>query len=151
MYTSVIHTPIGALTICSNGAAVTALRFGIYREEDGRDLPVHQACQQQLEEYFMGRRKAFDLPLAPEGTPFQQEVWALLRTIPYGSTLSYGQVAAALGRPRAARAVGLANNRNPIPIIIPCHRVVGSSGKLVRYAGGLPIKETLLELEARHP
>ena len=111
MYTSVIHTPIGALTICSNGAAVTALRFGV----------------------------------------FQQEVWALLRTIPYGSTLSYGQVAAALGRPRAARAVGLANNRNPIPIIIPCHRVVGSSGKLVGYAGGLPIKETLLELEARHP
>ena len=96
MYTSVMHTPIGALTICSSATAITALRFGVYREEDGRDLPLHQACQQQLEEYFMGRRKVFDLPLAPEGTPFQQEVWALLRTIPYGSTLSYGQVAAAL-------------------------------------------------------
>ena len=99
----------------------------------------------------MGRRKVFDLPLAPEGTPFQQEVWALLRTIPYGSTLSYGQVAAALGRPRAARAVGLANNRNPIPIIIPCHRVVGSGGQLTGYAGGLGRKRFLLELEGALP
>jgi methylated-DNA-[protein]-cysteine S-methyltransferase len=102
---------------------------------------------EQLEAYFAGRLTEFKLRLAPEGTPFQLAVWEKLREIPFGRTWSYGQLAAAIGRPGAARAVGLANGANPIPIIIPCHRVIGANGKLTGYGGGLPIKEKLLALE----
>ena len=150
MFTSVIHTPIGTMTICSDGEAVTRLCFGMYKGDMGSHLPVHQACERQLSEYFSGRRKQFDLPLAPEGTAFQQLVWKALQEIPYGETRSYREIAAAVGNPRAARAVGLANNRNPIPILIPCHRVIGADGSLVGYAGGIPAKDTLLQLEAMY-
>ena len=102
---------------------------------------------EELREYFAGTRRAFTLPLAPAGTPFQQEVWAALREIPYGETRTYGQIAARIGRPKACRAVGMANNRNPIGIVVPCHRVVGASGALVGYAAGLAVKESLLRLE----
>lgn len=101
----------------------------------------------QLVEYFNKQRKTFDLPLAPEGTEFQMKVWKALSDIPYGKTRSYKEIAIAIGNPKAVRAVGMANNKNPIPIIIPCHRVIGSDGKLVGYGGGLEIKEYLLKLE----
>jgi methylated-DNA-[protein]-cysteine S-methyltransferase len=103
----------------------------------------------QLRAYFAGELEDFDLPLAPEGTAFQQKVWDELLTIPYGETISYGELARRVGNPNASRAVGLANGSNPIPIIIPCHRVIGSNGKLTGYGGGLPIKEKLLALEKK--
>ena len=104
----------------------------------------------QLDAYFAGRLRRFELPLAPEGTPFQREVWSALTTIPYGETVSYGELARRVGRPAASRAVGAANGRNPIPIIIPCHRVIGADGTLTGFGGGLPIKRRLLQLEAGH-
>lgn len=112
-----------------------------------KTTPVLEAAQAQLLEYFMGKRKNFEVPLWPRGTDFQQQVWTELCRIPYGETRCYGQVAASLGKPGAARAVGLANNRNPLSIVIPCHRVIGANGKLVGYGGGLDIKRRLLALE----
>lgn len=109
--------------------------------------PLLQEAEEQLTEYFAGVRREFDLPLAPKGTPFQQAVWAELLKIPYGETRTYGQLAAALGKPKASRAVGSACHCNPIGILIPCHRVVGANGSLTGYAGGLDVKEYLLELE----
>lgn len=103
----------------------------------------------QLQAYFAGELENFNLELAPEGTPFQLEVWRRLCDIPYGETISYGELAGRIGNPKASRAVGLANGSNPIPIVIPCHRVIGSNGKLTGYGGGLPIKEKLLALERR--
>lgn len=103
----------------------------------------------QLHGYFSGELESFDLELSPQGTPFQQRVWKELLKIPYGETISYGELARRIGNPNASRAVGLANGSNPIPIIIPCHRVIGSNGKLTGYGGGLPIKERLLALEKR--
>jgi methylated-DNA-[protein]-cysteine S-methyltransferase len=102
----------------------------------------------QLEAYFAGELRRFDLPLAPEGTPFQREVWSALTAIPYGETVSYGELARRLGRPAASRAVGAANGQNPIPIVIPCHRVIGADGSLTGFGGGLAIKRRLLDLEA---
>jgi len=102
----------------------------------------------QLDAYLAGRLRGFELPLAPEGTPFQREVWSALTTIPYGETVSYGELARQIGRPNSGRAVGAANGRNPIPIIIPCHRVIGADGSLTGFGGGLPIKRRLLFLEA---
>lgn len=101
----------------------------------------------QLEEYFAGRRKTFDLPLAPRGTEFQRRVWSALQKIPYGKTVAYADIAQRIGNPKGVRAVGLANGRNPIPIVIPCHRVIGKNGTLTGYGGGLPIKQKLLEIE----
>jgi len=101
----------------------------------------------QLREYFEGRRRQFDLPLAPAGTPFQQRVWSALLDVPYGETISYGELASRIGQKTASRAVGLANGSNPLPIVIPCHRVIGANGKLTGYGGGLPIKERLLAHE----
>ena len=101
----------------------------------------------QLKEYFAGTRKQFDLPLAPQGTPFQTEVWHTLATIPYGQTISYAQLAQRIGKPTAMRAVGAANGRNPLPIVLPCHRVIGADGSLTGFGGGLPTKQFLLELE----
>lgn len=109
--------------------------------------PLLQETEEQLNEYFAGVRREFDLPLAPRGTPFQQAVWRLLLRIPYGEVRTYGQLATALGKPGASRAVGSACRRNPLCILIPCHRVVGADGSLTGYAGGLDIKEYLLELE----
>ncbi|MCA8974064.1 MAG: methylated-DNA--[protein]-cysteine S-methyltransferase [Planctomycetes bacterium] len=114
---------------------------------DGTDSPARR----QLAEYFAGRRREFELPLAPRGTPFQLEVWAALRTIPFGSTCSYADIAARIGRPNAVRAVGAANGRNPIAIIVPCHRVIGRDGSLTGYAGGLDRKRRLLQHERTVP
>ena len=111
-------------------------------EEPFRDVIL------QLDAYFAGRLRRFELPLAPDGTPFQRQVWSALTTIPYGETLSYGELARRVGRPNACRAVGAANGRNPIPIIIPCHRVIGADSSLTGFGGGLPIKRRLLQLEA---
>ncbi|XCP86408.1 methylated-DNA--[protein]-cysteine S-methyltransferase [Roseburia hominis] len=110
-------------------------------------LPLVTRAISQITEYLEGKRQEFTLPLAPQGTPFQQAVWRALRTIPYGETRCYSEIAQMVGNPKACRAVGMANNRNPIIILIPCHRVVGKNGSLVGYAGGLDIKEKLLELE----
>jgi methylated-DNA-[protein]-cysteine S-methyltransferase len=112
------------------------------------DAEPFAAAKEQLAAYFAGRLREFDLPLAPRGTPFQQQVWAGLREIPYGHTLSYGELARRIGYPAGARAVGLANGRNPISIIVPCHRVIGADGRLVGYGGGLENKQALLALEA---
>ena len=111
------------------------------------ETPLLQEAEEQLNEYFAGVRREFDLPLAAKGTPFQQAVWAQLRKIPYGEVRTYGQLAAALGNPKAGRAVGSACHRNPLCIVVPCHRVIGADGSLTGYAEGLDIKEYLLELE----
>lgn len=123
-------------------------------EQAGNDhapAPLSDRAAEQLEEYFRGERQEFDLPFAPVGTPFQTAVWEALKEIPYGETRSYGQIAAAIGNPKASRAVGMACNRNPIWIVIPCHRVVGSTGKLTGYEGGLDMKRALLEHEKCQP
>jgi methylated-DNA-[protein]-cysteine S-methyltransferase len=114
-----------------------------------RETPLIKRAAKQLGEYFEGKRKSFDLPLAPHGTDFQVSVWKALRSIPFGQKRSYKEVAAMLGKPGAARAVGMANNRNPVAIMIPCHRVVGSDGSLTGYAAGLPVKKFLLDREKR--
>lgn len=124
---------------------LTAIRFGADGAQDAS--PLLDAAEAQLREYFAGTRRTFDLPLAPRGTAFQQRVWAALRAIPYGETRTYGELAAAIGSPSASRAVGMANHHNPIPIVIPCHRVIGANGTLTGYAGGLEIKRKLLALE----
>jgi methylated-DNA-[protein]-cysteine S-methyltransferase len=150
---TVISSPVGPLTLVGDGSALTGLYFDGHRRtprltswgpraDDGFD-----AAARQLGEYFAGMRREFDLELAPRGSAFEQQVWALLTTIPYGETRSYGQLAAALGDPGAAQAVGNANGWNPISIIVPCHRVVGTSGGLTGYAGGLHRKRFLLSLE----
>jgi len=113
-----------------------------------RETPLLKNAAKQFEEYFNGKLKVFDLPIILKGTDFQIKVWKALQTIPYGETRSYGQLAAVTGNPRASRAVGMANNRNPIPIIVPCHRIIGHNGKLVGYAGGIELKEKLLYLES---
>ena len=150
---AIIDSPIGELTVVERDGALVGLYMtqhkpapdpGTFGERVASVLP---GVEDQLREYFSGTRTAFDLPLAPRGTEFQELVWAALRTIPYGETWTYGQLAEAIGRPGAARAVGLANGRNPISIVVPCHRVVGSSGKLTGYAGGVERKEYLLALE----
>lgn len=150
-----IDSPLGELTLVADEEALLALLFpdrptpGMDR---GEQLPLathgvlaQAACE--LAEYFAGERTAFGVPLRPAGTPFQQSAWAALGDIPYGHTRTYAAQAAALGRPTAVRAVGGANNRNPIPVIIPCHRVIGADGGLTGYAGGLAAKEWLLRLE----
>jgi methylated-DNA-[protein]-cysteine S-methyltransferase len=118
---------------------------GVPRDDD---FPVLKATAEQLTAYFGGELKVFELPLTPEGTAFQRNVWNALLTIPYGETRSYMQMAALIGAPKAVRAVGAANGQNPIPIVIPCHRVIGSNGKLTGFGGGLPLKRQLLDLEA---
>lgn len=108
------------------------------------------SCAEQLIEYFAGARKSFDLSLSPSGTTFQQSVWTELRKIPYGTTINYGEQARRIGQPKASRAVGAANGKNPIAIIVPCHRVVGASGSLTGFAGGMDMKKALLDLEFEH-
>ena len=141
--------PQGRMTIVDSGGAVVRIGFGVLDVEGSELSPtaLTNEAATQLMEYFAGKRRTFSLPLAPKGTPFQKEVWQALSSIPYGQTRSYADIAAQVGRPKAFRAVGMANNRNPIPIVIPCHRVVGSSGDMVGYAYGTKIKRYLLELE----
>ena len=155
---TVIPSPIGDLRIVTTtgGDAIRAIEFSPFKKSptgepigERQDAhPVLAQAIQQLEEYFAKQRRDFDLPLKPQGTDFQQKVWEQLRQIGYGETASYGQVAQQLGMPQAAsRAVGLDNGRNPIPIVIPCHRVIGADGSLTGYAGGVERKQALLELE----
>ena len=152
---TVIDSPVGALRLVERDGAVTMIEFSPFRESDGRprgerddSRPVLVETAHQLRAYFERDLKEFDLPLAPVGSDFQQRVWEQLQLIGYGETASYGQVAHRLGLTNAAsRAVGLANGRNPIPIVIPCHRVIGANGTLTGYAGGLERKQALLELE----
>ncbi|HPJ03182.1 MAG TPA: methylated-DNA--[protein]-cysteine S-methyltransferase [Candidatus Limiplasma sp.] len=144
-----IQTPLGAMTLVEGNGALTELRLKAFANdgEQEQETPLLNQAAQELHDYFSRRRKTFSVPLAPEGTAFQQTVWSALRDIPYGHTLSYGGVAKAIGKPNASRAVGMANNRNPLPIFIPCHRVIGADGKMVGYGGGLDVKDYLLKLE----
>ena len=150
-----LETPVGVLLLAADTSGLREIVFS----KNGRPASPRPDWQEntaalretirQLRAYFSGELEAFDLPLAPEGTAFQQRVWKQLCEIPYGETISYGELARRIGNAKASRAVGLANGSNPIPIIIPCHRVIGSNGKLTGYGGGLPIKEKLLALEKR--
>ena len=147
-----LDTPIGRLLLAREGRDLRLINFQSDRlpRPDPRwheSADAFDDVVSQLTEYFAGRRQRFELPLAPEGTPFQQRVWRELQEVPYGVTISYGQLAARIGQPTASRAVGLANGSNPLAIVIPCHRVIGANGKLTGYGGGLPIKEQLLALE----
>jgi len=146
-----IASPIGNLTLhIDDDGALTQLEFGAAEAaaQTGREAAALDAVADQLREYFAGERSAFDLPLRPRGNAFEQRVWAELARIPYGQTASYAEIARRIGRPDAARAVGRANARNPIAIVVPCHRVIGSNGSLTGYAGGIDAKRALLALEA---
>lgn len=171
-----LDSPVGGLLLARDEAGLRMIHFadrrvdlkvhpyGSYRTTAGADLQVRPGVftppsgwqerdadfhdvGAQLTEYFAGARQRFDLQLAPQGTPFQQVVWRALLDIPYGETISYGELAARIGQRTASRAVGLANGSNPLSIVIPCHRVIGANGKLTGYGGGLPVKERLLALE----
>lgn len=144
------ETDIGRIGIAEAEGAITNLYFGEIRlpkDFTSVETEVLREASRQLDSYLRGDLREFELNLAPEGTGFMQSVWKALREIPYGETRSYREIAVSLGNPMASRAVGLANNRNPIPIFIPCHRVLGSNGKLTGYLGGLDVKEKLLRLE----
>lgn len=148
-----IRSPIGELQLFSNGHHIVRINFpneGTEPAAEGND-PVLDSCASQLAEYFRGARRHFQLPLAPQGTEFQLAVWRALADIPFGETRSYGDIARAIDRPRAVRAVGAANGRNPLPIVVPCHRVIGSDGSLTGFAGGLAAKTRLLALEGALP
>lgn len=153
-----IDSPIGPLLLAASDAGMHTIEFQdakhpVKRGEDWKQSahPLLEQAKRQLDEYFAGRRRSFDLPLAPRGTPFQRQVWETLATIGYGETLSYGRLAARVGRPAASRAVGAANGRNPLPIVLPCHRVIGANGSLTGFGGGLPTKQFLLRLEGALP
>ena len=147
MFTMTYDSPIGPLYIAERDGAISHLVFSPLTDGEARETPLLKACARQLDAYFDGTLQTFDLPLAPVGTPFQTRVWQALQTIPYGTAWSYKMLAEAADSPRGYRAVGLANNRNPISILIPCHRVIGATGKLTGYGGGLSNKEYLLKLE----
>lgn len=149
MYAAIMNTAMGSLLIKASASAITQIRF-LHDNDPVPELLGNQLTEQcitELAEYFSGQRNQFSVPVAPQGTDFQSRVWQALRDIPYGKTCSYGELARQIGKPKAARAIGMANNRNPIPIIIPCHRVVGQNGKLTGYSGGLDNKDFLLKLE----
>jgi len=150
-----VESPLGPLRLVAAPAGLRSIEF----VTGNRPVRIHPEWRENMEQlrepirqlraYFSGQLEGFDLPLEPQGTPFQLAVWRRLCEIPYGETISYGELARRLGNPKASRAVGLANGSNPIPIVIPCHRVIGSNGKLTGYGGGLDIKEKLLALERR--
>ena len=148
MHYAVMNTTVGPLTVASTDKGLAAVHFGNNVPEDAVvDNSANREIMKQLSEYFDGKRTRFELPLDVEGTAFQKSVWNELLRIPYGETRSYGDIAKALGKPAAARAVGMANHNNPVAIVIPCHRVVGQNGSLTGYAGGLQLKEQLLSIE----
>jgi methylated-DNA-[protein]-cysteine S-methyltransferase len=150
-----LDSPIGTLRLISNGEGLARIEFdGQHNNRAGESQhwdSVLTACAEQLTAYFSRECREFDLPLAPTGTPFQKEVWRALKEIPYGELRSYSDIAKRIDRASAVRAVGAANGRNPLPIVVPCHRVIGSNGKLTGFAGGLDVKEQLLELEGALP
>ena len=141
------ETKLGSVTIVEEDGALLAITTHRTYEGIKQETPLINEAYRQLSEYLLGERKRFDLPLNPQGTVFQQQVWKALCDIPYGETRSYKQIAEAIGNPKAVRAVGMANNRNPLLIVVPCHRVIGAKGKLVGYAAGIEKKEFLLKLE----
>ena len=148
MTTRWIDSPIGGLRLHAQAGLLTAIDFDAQPRGDRVADPVLDQAEQQLAEYFDGTRTEFDLPLASEGSEFRKKVWAELQRIPYGETATYGEIAQRLGyEPVISRAVGVANASNPLPIVVPCHRVIGSDGKLTGYAGGIERKQALLELE----
>ena len=155
LFRSLLETPLGAMQVAvdDDGTLVEVLlpnrRTAAFASESFPAAAARgmRAARAQLSEYFLGKRREFDLPLRPKGSPFEQQVWKTLLTVPYGVTTSYGTIASKLGLINGARAVGRANGANPIPIVIPCHRVIGSNGELTGYGGGLPLKRALLELE----
>ncbi len=150
-YTSYYKSPLGPIKIVGNQDCILSLDFVEEVLPDDADLPFClKECLKQIDEYFNGERKDFFLNLQPAGTDFQKSVWRQLEKIPYGETLTYGEIAGAIGKPSASRAVGSANGRNPIAIIIPCHRIIGSDGSLTGYGGGLWRKEWLLKHERGH-
>lgn len=146
---SCLETPVSLLWLEETDGAISRVTNRPLEGTQG-ETPVLLQAKRELTEYFSGKRQTFSVPLRPQGTAFQQAVWTALRAIPYGETRSYGEIAAAIGNPKAARAVGSANNKNPILIFTPCHRVVGANGALVGFAAGLPVKEALLALEKQY-
>lgn len=150
-YKGQMESPVGTLFLSANEQGLTGLRFRETEEKDGEaageEGAVISQAKRELEEYFAGKRTVFEVPLCLQGTPFQKKVWEALRQIPYGETRSYQEVAAMAGNPKACRAVGMANNRNPVSILVPCHRVIGKDGSLTGYGGGLDVKTYLLKLE----
>ncbi|HET8551184.1 MAG TPA: methylated-DNA--[protein]-cysteine S-methyltransferase [Gammaproteobacteria bacterium] len=155
MYFCYMNSPVGRLLLATDDDELKLISFetGRHVRRPGADwrkdeAPLRETVR-QLDEYFAGERRDFDLPLKPEGTAFQQSVWRALRDIPYGGTESYGALAKRIGKPKAVRAVGASNGLNPLPIVIPCHRVIGANGSLTGYGGGLPVKQQLLALERR--
>lgn len=153
-----IDSPVGPLLVAASDEGLQLIEFAAPRHpvprgdhwREGDHAVLHQA-QVQLDEYFAGKRRRFDLPLVPCGTPFQRGVWRELANIPFGATISYAELAGRVGRPGATRAVGAANGRNPLPIVLPCHRVIGTDGSLTGFGGGLPTKQFLLQLEGAVP
>jgi methylated-DNA-[protein]-cysteine S-methyltransferase len=151
------HSPIGVLALVCDDVALRGLYFENGKHGGPRSdartgtNAIVDAARKQLDAYFAGRGKTFDLPLAPDGTDFQKRVWRALATIPFGETRSYGEIAAMIGAPRASRAVGAANGRNAIPVIVPCHRVIGADGSLTGFGGGMERKRFLLALEGGEP
>jgi methylated-DNA-[protein]-cysteine S-methyltransferase len=148
-----LDTPVGPLLVAADDAGLRLIHFQLGRGRRApepawrRDPAPFRDLGRQLAQYFGRTRRTFDLALAPEGTPFQLETWRALAAIPYGTTISYEELARRVGRPKAVRAVGAANGRNPLPIVVPCHRVIGKDGSLTGFGGGLPAKRALLELE----
>jgi len=158
VFTRTIDSPVGPLFLAASDAGLHAVEFADHRHpvargDDWREgpHPILDAVESQLGEYFAGTRRSFDLPFAARGTEFQKQVWDGLTRIPYGGTASYVELARMVGKPTASRAVGAANGRNPLSIVVPCHRVIGSGGALTGFGGGLPTKEFLLTLEGAWP
>lgn len=152
IYFSTMDSPIGEILLRSNGEVLTGLFMRAHEKDVSawtRSDALLKPAREQLRAYFAGERRDFDLPMQGQGTVFQQKVWKALCDIPYGETISYGELARRIAQPTASRAVGLANGQNPISIIVPCHRVIGASGKLTGYGGGLPNKQWLLAHEKR--
>jgi methylated-DNA-[protein]-cysteine S-methyltransferase len=151
-----MESPVGTLLLCGGAAGLAGIHFqsgtkpGSIDSQWRSDPEVFASVVRQLEEYFSGTRREFEIPLAVQGTPFQQSVWSALQSIPFGAVRSYADIARQVGRPRAFRAVGRANGANPWPIVVPCHRVIGSDRSLTGFGGGVDLKQTLLGLEARY-
>ena len=152
MQIRIIDSPVGKLRLVAEDGFLTELRFGgepAVFDRDAENDRLLDEVERQLGEYFSGTRREFDLPLRMKGTSFQLKDWEALKEIPYGETVTYGEIARRIGSPKACRAVGMANHSNPISIIVPCHRVIGKSGKLTGYGGGLNVKQQLLDLEQK--
>lgn len=151
-YVKMMDTKVGIISLIEEDNKIIEIRINKKVEDDiiKKDTPVLKETEKQLGEYFEGKRKTFDVPLNPKGTNFMKKVWTALQNIPYGEVRTYQQIAEEVESPKAARAVGMANHRNPIPIIIPCHRVIGSNGNLVGYALGMDMKKFLLEWEKKN-